>query len=405
MASRNLRSISAVFALLMLGAARAQDKFDGLQRDRTIQILHDVAGTVRKNYYDPQYHGVDMEAQFKAAEGKIRNAPHLGNALAAIVDALNALHDSHTYFVPPLRPLHSEYGYRQEMVGERCFITAVRPGTEAAGKLKPGDEVLTIENYRPTRQNLDKINYVFNRLFPGSAVHLVIRNLDGAQQTLEIVPKTRDEKTVWNFSAGAIDYDPDRLVRESQKMAHLFRERYYEYGDALMIWKMPEFFMDDEAVDRMFGRARKHQAVILDLRGNPGGRVRTLERVVANAFDHDITIAKRVGRKNDLKPQFAKTFGSSAFTGKLFVLIDSHSASAAELFARVVQLEHRGVVLGDRSSGSVMESEYFPLKLGTDALIVYGASITHADLIMADGKSLEHNGVVPDETVLPTAAI
>jgi len=86
------------------------------------------------------------------------------------------------------------------------------------------------------------------------------------------------------------------------------------------------------------------------------------------------------------------------------VLVDSRSASAAELFAGVMQIEKRGVVLGDRSSGSVMESKHYSEKTGADTVIFYGVSVTVADLIMTDGESLEHAGVTPDEIVLPTAA-
>jgi C-terminal processing protease CtpA/Prc len=165
---------------------------------------------------------------------------------------------------------------------------------------------------------------------------------------------------------------------------------------------MPEFFLTDDEVDRIFGIVAKHKALILDLRGNPGGAVVTLERMIGNVFDHDIKIADRVGRK-ELKPQLAKSRGDKAFAGQLIVLVDSASASAAELFARVIQLEHRGTVIGDRSSGSVMESKGYSCSQGVDTRIFYSFSITDADLIMKDGKSLEHAGVTPDQIAIPTA--
>ena len=60
--------------------------------------------------------------------------------------------------------------------------------------------------------------------------------------------------------------------------------------------------------------------------------------------------------------------------------------------------------MGDRSSGSVMEAKHYDYHLGSDIVVFFGASITESDLIMADGKSLEHNGVTPDELNLPSAA-
>jgi hypothetical protein len=51
-----------------------------------------------------------------------------------------------------------------------------------------------------------------------------------------------------------------------------------------------------------------------------------------------------------------------------------------------------------------MESKHDSEKTGADTMIFYGVSVTDADLIMTDGKSLEHAGVTPDEIVLPTAA-
>lgn len=109
-------------------------------------------------------------------------------------------------------------------------------------------------------------------------------------------------------------------------------------------------------------------------------------------------------RRKETKPLTAKTRGSDAFTGKLIVLIDSRSGSAAELFARIVQLEKRGVVIGDVSSGAVMRSKPYNHEIGLDTVMFYGASITDADIIMPDGKSLERVGVTPDEVKIPSAS-
>ena len=89
------------------------------------------------------------------------------------------------------------------------------------------------------------------------------------------------------------------------------------------------------------------------------------------------------------------------FTGKLIVLVDSRSASAAEVFARIVQLEKRGTVIGDRTAGAVMTSRVIPHKVGV-AGVFYATTITIGDVRMSDGASLEKVGVEPDERLLPS---
>jgi C-terminal processing protease CtpA/Prc len=195
------------------------------------------------------------------------------------------------------------------------------------------------------------------------------------------------------------DFWSQKLERETRQ--HLLRQRFVEQGD-ILFWKMPAFAVEESEVDRMIRIARTHKTLILDLRGNPGGYITTLAHLIGSVMDHDVTIATRVMRKGQ-KPEVAKSRGKNLFTGDLIVLVDSNSGSAAEMFARVVQLEHRGTVVGDRSSGSVMESLFYPFNDYSGVLVFYGAYITNADLIMADGKSLEKVGVTPDVLLLPSA--
>jgi C-terminal processing protease CtpA/Prc len=383
-----------------LAQAAAQNPFDNLQKDRARQMLKDLADGVRKHYYDPKFHGVDLEARIKTADERIRNAASLGQAFAAIANVLDALNDSHTFFVPPARNVRREYGYEEQMIGDRCFVTAVRPGGPANEKLTPGDEVIEWEGAAPARDTLWKMTYMFNQLYSLPIQHLVVRGPGGAERKVEITAREHQEKRVLDLTNG--DGDIWQLMRDEENSEHMTRQRISEFSDKLMVWKMPEFELTDEEVDRILKQARRYPFLAIDLRGNPGGLIKTLQYIAGGVMDHDVTIAKRTGRKPDLKPITARARGSAAFSGKLLVLIDSRSASAAEIFARVMQLEHRGTVLGDHSSGSVMESLYYPWHQGVDTQFYYGASITEADLVMGDGKSLEHTGVIPDELILPS---
>jgi carboxyl-terminal processing protease len=364
-------------------------------------MARQIADTIRKQYYDVAYHGMDLDARFKAADEKIQKAPNLGQAFGAIAEVLDGLNDSHTFFNPPSRPIQREPGYRWAMIGDACLITAVRPGTDATEKLSPGDQVLTLAGFRVNRANFWKIGYSVNRLYELPLVNMAIRRPDGSEAKVAVAAKIERSKRVLDLRQGD---DIWQVILGAEKQDQLYRQRYVETGETAMIWKMPQFDLSDDQVNTIIRKARTHTALIIDLRGNPGGYEQTLQTLTGYLMDHDVKIATRTGRKPDLKPVLAKSRGSSVFGGKLVVLVDARSASAAELLARVVQLEKRGTVIGDRTSGHVMESLYYPLSHGAYTETLYGVSVTQADLIMADGMSLEHTGVTPDELLLPTAA-
>jgi carboxyl-terminal processing protease len=285
-------------------------------------------------------------------------------------------------------------------VGDKIYVIAVKPGSDAEGKgLKEGDRVLSVNGYEPTRENLWKLEYLFKQLRPQPGLRLVIQKPEGTESHLDVMAKVRTGKQVMDLT-GSIDYNEYRRRLEDED--RLDRSRTQEFGDDLLIWKLPTFAVGESAIDSVVSRARKHKALVLDLRGNGGGYVNTCERLVGAFFDKDIVIGNTQGRK-ETKPMKSK-HAASSISGKLIVLIDSRSASASEIFARVMQIEKRGIVIGDRSAGAVMQAVVYPHQLGLDTIIPYGVSVTDADVIMSDGKSLEKVGVLPDEILLPTAA-
>lgn len=371
------------------------------ERDRGRVMLEAVKNDIKKNYYDPNFRGMDLEARFKLAEEKIKQAPSVGQMLAIIAQVLVELDDSHTFFLPPQRVARTDYGWQMQMVGERCYVTAIKPKSDAEAKgLKVGDEVLSLDGFAPTRNDLWKMKYLYYTLKPRGGMRLIVRKPGGQESQLDVLAKVRSGKQVTDLTKGE---DIWQLIREAENESRLNRHRYYEVGEDVFIWKMPQFDLSEVGVDDLMSKVRKRKNLILDLRGNGGGAVVTLQRLVSHFFDRDLTIAELKGRK-EMKPMVAKTRGDKAFKGQVVVLVDSESGSASELFARVIQLEKRGVVIGDRSAGAVMQSKHYSHELGVDTVAFYATSVTNADVIMADGKSLERSGVLPDELLLPTAA-
>ncbi len=371
-------------------------KISNLEIEQGRNMLRNVKSEFMKHYYDPAFHGMDIENRFKLADEKMKLAESNGQVFGIVAQVLLDLNDSHTAFVPPMRTSRVEYGWQMKVVGVNCYVSAVKPGSDAEAKgLRMGDRVLSIDGRPMDRTKVWLAEYLYYVLRPQPGMMLVVQKPDGEKQQLVIQAKVREGKKVLD------EYDFRNLMLDAQDEDRLHRHRFYEPTADVLIWKMPQFDLSEEEVDNRIGKFRDRKALILDLRGNPGGYVDTVERLTGHFFARDVKIADLKGRK-ELKPSIAKGHNEKAFKGQLIVLVDGESSSAAEVFARVIQLEKRGTVIGDRSSGMVMQSRFYPLQVGIVKVIYFGVNITDADLVMTDGKSLEHVGVTPDEFLLPT---
>ena len=396
-----LKAMALLVTLVMTEHAGFAQHISSLDRERALVMLQTVGADVRKYYYDAKLHGVNWDAKVSEAKEKIAKATSYNEAVLDIAALLETLDDSHTSFAPPSDPIPQEYGWRFQMVGARCFVTHVQPKSDAELKgVKPGDEILTLNGFAPTRGGLPKMEYALFQLVPQSSLRLDLRSPSGKISHVEVKAKVRQARRVTDLQNDT-GRDAWSLRLEEEDERRLTRPQYRELSNGLMILKLPLFDLTAAAVDEIIRKARNHDTLIVDVRGNPGGAEHTLQDLLGGLFEKEVKIANRVTRESP-KPVVAKP-QHNVFTGKLIVLVDSNSASASELLARVVQIERRGIVMGDRTSGSVMEAKFYSHRIGSQPYFYYGTEISEADLVMTDGNSLEHTGVIPDEAKLPVA--
>jgi C-terminal processing protease CtpA/Prc len=392
------------------GAAQQLSKKD---RERGHRMLDQLKDDIKRYYYDPKFHGIDLEARFKLARDKVDAAQSVGQMFGVIAQALIEFDDSHTFFFPPRRHMRTNYGWEMQIIGEDCFVTDVEKDSDAAAKgLKRGDKVLWVIGYAPARQNFWKLSYLINTLRPQPALNVFVQSPGEAQpRPLTLVSKEEPQPDLWEAVFGNKEKEKEEKEPpkdDPERETRFGDHRFHEFTDELVIWQMPEFDLSEGAVDRiMRDKIAPHKATILDLRGNRGGYEITLLRLLANFLDRDTKVGD-IQRRKGVQPLDVKTRGQKVYAGKLVVLVDSISASSAEIFARMIQLKKRGTVIGDRTSGAVMRALQMAYLVDEPGMLnanlnAYALSVTTADLVMIDGKSLEKTGVAPDELLLPQA--
>lgn len=122
--------------------------------------------------------------------------------------------------------------------------------------------------------------------------------------------------------------------------------------------------------------------LIVDLRGNPGGYLDAVVKMVDEILPDKKLIAYTSGRKQPRFDYYANKKGLFE-SGKLCVLIDESSASASEIFAGAIQDHDRGTIVGRRSFGKGLVQEQYNLKDGS------GLRLTVARYYIPSGRSIQ----------------
>lgn len=117
-----------------------------------------------------------------------------------------------------------------------------------------------------------------------------------------------------------------------------------------------------EGLAKLKDENMKH--LILDLRGNGGGYLRTAIQLADEFIGDKKLIVYTEGAKNPKQEYYTTTKGGFE-QGKIAILIDEGSASASEIVSGAIQDYDRGLVIGRRSFGKGLVQKPFTLPDGS----------------------------------------
>lgn len=150
------------------------------------------------------------------------------------------------------------------------------------------------------------------------------------------------------------------------------------------------------SLDSLLFAARDADAMILDLRGNPGGVIGMIAGVSGHFVDSVVSLGELRTRSGTIRfaanPRRVGPGGArvTPFAGPVAILVDEFSASTTEFFASGMQALGRARVFGTRSAGQALPAAMGRLPSG-DVLMHVIAD--HSD---AAGRRVEGAGVAPD---------
>lgn len=341
------------------------------------RVFDRVWSEVRRGYYDPTLHGVDWNAARATFRPQALAASDERGLYRVINAMLDLLDDGHAAASPPAAVRRQEAQFARRAVmgltlmrGETpddWTVERVRPGSpaEAAG-VQMGWALNSVDG-KPWGPDVET--------YDGVPVQLVLTDDAGQRREIALTPRVME--AIEPFTAD-----------KSRPGVLVLRVEQFDKG--LGAWMGSELEGLPPDVD-----------VVLDLRGNPGGRLMEAESVLTCFLPRDQVWATRTGRSG--RPVVLRAAGDCGdrrdpLANDVAVLVDQGSRSAAELTPAALQEARRGIVVGEKTGGSVLIAQETNLPDGGRL------TLSRADFVTSGGVRLEKRGVTPDIAAPRTVA-
>lgn len=249
------------------------------------------------------------------------------------------------------------------------IMTIVKPfvdGPAYTAGMLPGDVIYKVDGEDVT----------------GMELSAVVAKMKGEAGTKVTVTVVRDGETE------PIDLEITRAMIEVQTVEYEMLEGQIGY---ILVSEFDEPTVQQfkDAIDSL--KKEGMQALVVDLRDNPGGLLSSVVEMLDYLLPRDSLIVYTEDKYGDREEYRATT--AATFTLPLAVLVNGNSASASEIFTGAVKDYGIGTIVGTTTYGKGIVQSVYPLSDGT------AVKITVSRYFTPSGVCIHGIGVAPDVEV------
>lgn len=370
-----------------------------------VKVLDEVWTIVLQKHYDPTIACLDWPALRTEYAKKVAEADGRADAYRLIDEMLQKLGQSHFRLFgaepsggPPMRSASPPMVVRW-IEGELVVVQSEAKGP--AGRVLPGAKLVAVEDVPATkivedaRAHADRPSELAFALTRAAAAHLSCDRAGQSRRVTVTDPTKADAEVVRSVQCEAPQGELvtlGNLKDVPTKVEHRMLDDDVGYL-GFNVWMLPMVQRVKAGMAEL--RAKGMKALVLDLRGNPGG-VGPMSVPVARML---LSEPGSLGalRFRDFTQEFNVEPDPDPFTGPVAVLVDAGTASTSEIFAQGLRdLGRVTIVGGEPSAGAALPSLIEELPGGAVLQYVVG------DYRSPSGVAVEGKGVVPDVTVKET---